>query len=251
MKAIIVAAGPGSRLSPLTDVKPKCLLEINGKSIIQRTLEVLRQCGVNDIVVVRGYKKEMLNLPDVRYYENADYKNNNILRSLFYAESDMDDEFVFSYSDIIFNENVLNKLLQSREDISLIVDTRWLDHYKSRVQHPVEEAELVLVENKRLTKIGKDVVTPYEAYGEFIGLAKFSKRGAEILKSIYQEAAEKYHDAPFQNASSLQKAYLTDMIQELIDTGHTVSNIDIEGSWAEIDTPEDLNEASRWLSNNT
>ena len=68
MKAIIVAAGPGSRLVPLTDVKPKCLLEINGKSIIQRTLEVLRQYGVNDIVVVRGYKKEMFNLPDVILY---------------------------------------------------------------------------------------------------------------------------------------------------------------------------------------
>ena len=245
MKAIIIAAGEGSRLMPITDDKPKCLLEIKGKTIMQRLLEVLRQCGINDIVVVRGYKGEMLNYQGIRYCENTDYKNNNILRSLFYAESEMNGGFVFSYSDIIFEQSVLEKLLQSQADISLVIDTDWLIHYKRRYQHPVEEAELVMVENNKLIKIGKDVVKPKEAYGEFIGLAKFTKRGAEILRSNYQRVVTEYHGKPFHQAASLEKAYLTDVIQELIDTGYVISNVDIKGGWIEIDTQEDLERARR------
>jgi len=243
MKAIIIAAGMGNRLTPLTNDKPKCLLDVNGKSIMQRQLEVLRQCGINDIVVVRGYKKETIAYPDIRYYENTDYENNNILKSLFYAENELDDEFVFSYSDIIFEKNVLDKLLSGKADISLMIDIDWLAHYQHRYQHPVAEAELVTVENNRVTRIGKEVVKPEEAYGEFIGLARFTKKGAEILRSAYRGAADRYHNRPFQQAASFEKAYLTDMMQELIDIGYTIGNVDISGGWVEIDTPEDLERA--------
>lgn len=245
MKAIIIAAGPGSRLMPITDDKPKCLLEVKGKTIMQRQLETFKGCGINDIVVVRGYKGEMIDYHRIRYYENSDYKNNNILRSLFYAESEMDDEFVFSYSDIIFEQGVVERLLQSQADISLVVDVDWLVHYEHRYQHPVEEAELVMVENNKVTKIGKSIVEPTKAYGEFIGLAKFTKRGAEILRSNYHRMVTKYHGKSFQQAASLGKAYLTDMIQELIDIGYVIHNTDIKGGWIEIDTPEDLERAQR------
>lgn len=245
MKAIIIAAGQGSRLSPVTDDKPKCLLEVKGKTIMQRQLEVLKQCGINDIVVVRGYKGEMLDYQGIRYCENTNYKNNNILRSLFYAESEMDSEFIFSYSDIIFEQAILEKLLQSEADISLVIDVDWLVHYQHRYQHPVGEAELVMVENNRITKIGKDAVKPIEAYGEFIGLARFSKLGAEILRSNYQRVVTKYHGKPFHQAASVEKAYLTDMIQELTDTGCVISNVDIRGGWIEIDTQEDFERAQR------
>lgn len=243
MKAIIVAAGQASRLMPITNDKPKCLLEIGGKTIMQRQLEILRECGVNDIVVVTGYKKEMINYPGVRYYENTDYENNNILSSLFYAQSEMDDDFVFSYSDIIFERSILEKLLQSEADISLVIDIDWLVHYQHRYQHPIEEAELVTVEGDKIIKIGKSIITPEEAYGEFIGLARFTKKGAEILKSNYIRAMNQYHNRPFQQTASLKRAYLTDMIQELIDVGYTISNLDIKAGWVEIDTPEDLERA--------
>lgn len=243
MKAIIVAAGQASRLMPITNDKPKCLLEIGGKTIMERQLEVLRQCGIDDIVVVKGYKREMINYPGVRYYENTDYENNNILSSLFYAQSEMDDDFVFSYSDIIFERSILEKLLQSEADISLVIDIDWLVHYQHRYQHPVGEAELVIVEDDKIRKIGKKIVTPEEAYGEFIGLAKFTKKGAEVLRSNYTRVANQYHNRPFQQTASLKKAYLTDMIQELIDVGYTISNLDIKAGWVEIDTPEDLERA--------
>lgn len=243
MKTIIIAAGMGNRLMPITDDKPKCMLQVGGKTIMQRQLEVLRQYGIDNIVVVKGYKREMINYPGVRYYENTDYENNNILRSLFYAESEMDDEFIFSYADIIFEQSILEKLLQSGANISLVVDVDWFSHYKGRLLHPIEEAELVEVENGKITKIGKKICSANRAHGEFIGLAKFSKRGAAILRSNYQRVVSEYHGRAFQQAASVEKAYLTDMIQELIDMGYAISNVDIKGGWVEIDTSEDLERA--------
>jgi len=241
-KAIIIAAGLGSRLNPLTNDKPKCLLEIASKSILQHQIDTLRSCAIVDISVVKGYKKEKINYPNITYYENIDYHNNNILTSLFYAEDEMDSPFIFSYSDIIYKKDILEKLLESKSDISLIVDTDWEKQYENRKKHPVSEAELVKVKDNKIIEIGKNVI-PKDSYGEFIGLAKFSKKGTEILKKEYHRVLNEFKNRPFQKASSLKKAYLTDMIQELIDKGHSISNVDIQGNWMEIDTDEDLRKA--------
>lgn len=245
MKAIIIAAGLGNRLMPWTNEKPKCMLQIGDKTIMQRQLEVLRQCDIDDIVVVRGYRKEMINYPGIKYYENTDYENNNILRSLFYAENEMGDGFIFSYSDIIFEQGILEKLLRSKADISLVVDVDWISHYKGRLLHPIGEAELVEVENGEITKIGKKICPPNRAHGEFIGLAKLSKTGAELLRSNYHRVVAEHQGRAFQQAASVEKAYLTDMIQELVNLGYEIDSVDIEGGWVEIDTPEDLERAKK------
>jgi len=248
MKAIIVAAGPGSRLHPFTNNKPKCLLKVGGRTILERTLEAIRGNGIEDIVVVRGYKSHLINYPNINYYENTSFNNNNILRSLFYAEGEMNDEFIFSYSDINYSQEIVAKLIQSEADIALITDVNWAQHYEGRDQHPISEAELVKVENGRVVRIGKGVVRPEEAHSEFIGLAKFSLSGAETMRAAYHRVADEHAAAPFQNAASLEKAYLTDMIQELVDNGSLVKSVDIEGGWIEIDTPQDLARAQTLFS---
>jgi choline kinase len=245
MKAIIVAAGPGSRLMPITDERPKCLLNVGGKTILERALAALRENGVEDIVVVRGYKGHLIDYPDITYCHNPEFRKNNILRSLFYAEDEMNDDFIFSYSDIVYSREVVARLLGSEEDISLIVDVNWQQTYKGRDQHPVSEAELVKVENGKVVKIGKEVVRPEEAHGEFIGLARFTKSAADIMRSTYRRVSKDHFADRFQNAASLEKAYMTDMIQELVDSGSLVQSVDIEGGWAEIDTPQDLERAQR------
>jgi choline kinase len=101
------------------------------------------------------------------------------------------------------------------------------------------------VGNGRVTAIGKGVVDPEEAHGEFIGLARFSRSGAEALKAAYNAVLNERPDAPFQRASSLKTAYLNDMLQELVDSGHELTTVDIDGGWIEIDTPQDLEEARR------
>lgn len=244
MKTIIVAAGPSSRLWPITNEKPKCLLEIGGQTILERALKALRENGIENIVAVRGYHSKLINYPNITYYLNPNFNNNNILESLFYAEDEMNDDFIFSYSDILYSQEIVRKLLQSKADIALIVDVNWAQHYEGRDQHPVSEAELVTVENGRVVKIGKEVVSPEEAHGEFIGLAKFTRGGAEAMKAAYHQA-KKSPAAPFQHAASLEQAYLTDMIQELVNSGAVVHSVDIEGGWMEIDTPQDLERARK------
>ena len=255
MKAIIVAAGPGTRLLPFTENKPKCMLEVGGKTILQRTLEALRENDVNDIIIVKGYKSDVINYPNIKYYYNPNYLENNILTSLFYAEKEMQDGFIFSYSDILYHASVLRKLLQSKEDINLIVDTDWAQRYKGRTLHPTDEAELVVVKNSRIAKISKFMNTNI-AHGEFIGLAKFTRKGAEILIRNYKRIRTskwcgftEFHR--FQDAVSIDKAYLTDMLQELIDRGYPIYNVDITGGWLEIDTSQDLQIARRvWNEEN-
>lgn len=242
MKAIILAAGMSSRLMELTDDKPKCMLEMGGKTILQRQIDTFRQCGTNDIIVVRGYMKEKINYAGLKYVYNKNYRRNNILESLMYAESEMDSDIIVSYSDILYDKSVVEKLLESKADISLIVDTDWIEHYIDRFQHPIEEAEKVMVKNDRITKIGK-MINPNEAHGEFIGVAKFSKVGAGILRENYARVKIELGNAPFHEAASLENAYLTDMLQELIDRGYVIANVDIKGGWMEIDTPEDLQRA--------
>jgi choline kinase len=245
MKAIIVAAGPGSRLVPITNERPKCLLEVGGKTILERALEALRENGIDRIVVVRGYRSQLIDYPNITYCENPNFRENNILRSLFYAEYEMDDDFIFSYSDIVYSSEIVAKLMECEVDIALTVDIDWLHAYEGRNLHPVSEAELVKVEDGKVVKIGKGVVSPAEAHGEFIGLAKFTKLGAEAMKAAYRRVAEERPSAPFQNAASLDKAYMTDMIQELVDKGSLVQSVNIEGGWMEIDTPQDLERARR------
>jgi len=209
---------------------------------LQQQIEIFNQCRIDEITVIRGYKKEAINYTGVKYIYNQNYRRNNILESLMCAESDMDGEFIATYSDILFKRRVMEKLLESTADISIVVDTGWKSRYKNRSQHPIEEAEKVAIRNNKVVKIGK-VINPNETYGEFIGLAKFSKTGAEILKTNYKRVVRQFVNTQFHAAPSVEKAYLTDMLQELIDQGYIVSNIDIKGQWMEIDTVEDINKA--------
>jgi len=225
VKAIIIAAGMSARLMELTDDKPKCMLDIGGKTILQRQIEIFNQCGIDEVIVIRGYKKEVINYTGVKYIYNQNYRRNNILESLMYAESAMDGEFIATYSDILFKRSVVEKLMESKADISIVVDTGWKSHYRGRFQHPIEEAEKVIVSNNKVVGIGK-TINPNDTYGEFIGLAKFSPRGAEILRTNYKRVATQFGDRQFHAAPSVEKAYL-----------------DIKGQWMEIDTIEDINKA--------
>ena len=244
IKAIIIAAGPGSRTG--LD-KPKCLLDINGKSIIQRQLDILRACGINDISVIKGYKSELIDFPEIKYYKNNNYLNNNILNSLFCAEKEMDGEFIVMYSDILFDKSVVEKLLESKKDISIIVDTDWKGYYDGRTEHPIEEAEKVVLQQDKVLKIGKDPRIE-ESQGEFIGMAKFNKKGGEILKKEFQRAKNKYWGRPFQKAETFEKAYLTDMFQELISRGIDIYPVEIQKNWWEIDTNQDFEKVKKIFS---
>jgi len=243
-KALIIAAGLGSRLKKHTKNLPKCMLDFGGKTLLQRQLEAYKKCYIDDISLVRGYKKEKINYKGIKYFENDDYKNNNILNSIFYAEKVINGNIIISYSDILFNSSVVQRALDANHDISVVVDIDWRGYYVGRKDHPISEAEnVVFNSNNEVEKIGKINTGNEEVHGEFIGMIKLSNRGAEIFKQHFNRLKKIYWNKPFQRAKIFQKAYLTDFIQELVDIGIKVHCVIIESGWKEIDTVEDYKKA--------
>lgn len=243
-KAIIIAAGLGSRMGSYTDERPKCLLEFGDKTLLQRQLEAYQETGISDISLIRGYKKECIDYPDIKYFDNDEYENNNILNSLFYAEKEINNNVVISYSDILFESFIVRRLLESKHDISIVVDIDWRGMYVGRKEHPIDEAENVVLDaNNEVIKIGKIMTNKDDVHGEFIGMIKLTARGAEIFKRHFKRSKALYWDKPFQRAKTFQKAYLTDLIQEMVDLGVSVHSVIIERGWREIDTVEDYKKA--------
>ena len=243
-KCLIVAAGLGSRLKSHTVNNPKCMLDFGGKTLLQRQLDSYKKNGIEDISLIRGYKKNKINYKGIKYFENDDYKENNILNSIFYGEEIINGNLIISYSDILFEPFVVKRVLESDHDISVVVDIDWRDYYIDRKDHPLSEAENVIFNsNNEVMKIGKIESSKEEVHGEFIGMIKLNNRGCEIFKQNFHRVKKLYWNKPFQRAKVFQKAYLSDMIQELVDIGIKVHCVIIERGWKEIDTVEDYKKA--------
>lgn len=252
MKALLIAAGMGRRLSPYTDDRPKCLVEVAGRTLLHRQLDSYRAVGVDEFHIVRGYRGQQLgealsSEPGVHFIDNPDFTRNNILLSFMYAADVMDGGFFCSYGDIVYRPEVVAALAQSPHDVSLIVDPFWRDTYEGRDAHPIAEAELTAVTGDRVTRVGKQAVPVAEARGEFIGLWRASARGATALRELYRRRlGELGLDAPYGRAPRLQVAYLTDLFNDYIDQGGEVRAVEIARprSWREIDTVQDFQRAA-------
>ncbi len=242
MKAILIAAGMGTRLRPMTRDLPKCMaIRSGGTTLFDRQIEALRSCGISEIVVIRGYQGEKFTRKDVRYVWNHDFERNNILGSLMKAAAEFDDELLASYSDIWFEPSVPRNLLQAPEDIVLAVDTAWQKAYQGRTDHPPAEAEMVEMDDTpQVRRIGKISGQSGPLHGEFIGMMKFSRAGAEMFRKKYLEAESIFSGKPFQRAPIFEKAYVTDMLQYLTNQGVTVTCQPTAGRWREIDTLQDF-----------
>ena len=252
MKAIIIAAGTSKRLRPITDNLPKCMLKIKGKPLIQHAIDIFKANGVTDISVIRGYQKDKITFPNLTYFENPDFENNNILHSLLCAKAKIKEaiaageEVLVAYSDILFKDDIVKKLVQARgHPISVVVDTDWQDYYEGRTDHPVTEAEnVVFNDNCHVLKIGKDVFTdgmPKNRQGEFIGLWKFSPEGAKRFVEHFERLnASIVKTNPYQNAKEWRKAYITDILQDLVNRGEKVHCTLIQKGWKEFDTVQDF-----------
>ena len=241
---IIIAAGMGSRLGSLTKEKPKCMLQFGDKTLLQRQLEAYHACGITNISVVRGYKQEKINYEGLRYYENTDYENNNVLNSLIYAEEAICGHVICAYSDILFDANVVQLAIESRHDISVVVDVDWRPYYDGRSDHPLEEAENIIFDtHNKVISAGKIMAAETEMHGEFIGMIKFSPHGAKLFRRHFHRAKKLYMGKPFQRSKVFKEAYLTDLIQEMVNIGVPIHCVIIERGWKEIDTIEDYEKA--------
>lgn len=241
MRAIIIGAGRGSRLMPTTENAPKCFAEIQGKRILDWTVEALKGGGCTEICFIGGYRIEAVrrDYPGFVFRENKDWADNNILVSLMCAEDLMDQPFVTAYSDILFTERVVADLVRSTDEITLGIDTDWREHYKPRSQHPPHDAEKVITRGGRVEHVHRGI--PYdEATGEFIGVAKFGREGARSFSDFYRVRKAQFWNKPYREAAQFQKAYLIHMFQDMIEHGMAFGHADTPGNYREIDTQQDM-----------
>lgn len=251
MKPIILAAGQGTRLRPLTDDRPKCMVEVNGKSIIERQLNTMHNCGIidEDITIVAGYRGDMLQdkFKDtgMNIIINRDYETTNMVCSLMCARSLMEqqDDILISYGDIIYNEAVLTKILASGADSSVIVDDGWYSYWSERCENPLDDAEtLIFDQDDYLLEIGQKTTDLNKVQSQYIGLMRFKGEGLKSMLALAKEAQERTEKgiALWRTTRSYQKMYMTDLLQGLIDEGHKLKAVHIERGWFEIDDREDL-----------
>ena len=248
MKAIIIAAGSGTRLGKKQSEIPKSLLEVNGKTILSRQISVFKKMGIEEIIVITGPYNEKFPSIDVKYVNDAEHNEHDILGSLLVARSYIHGDIVITYSDILFDEKILEQLIQHECDLGIAVDMNWKQAYEGRTLHPLTEAENVLLDaNENVLKIQKDIKSNAGMVGEFLGLIKFSSRGTKILTDKFEYLLTN-HVGTFHNSMSLKKAYITDLIQEFINSKTVVTPILISGKWCEIDTIQDLERAQKMFS---
>tara|TARA_B100000378_G_scaffold197868_1_gene161419 strand:+ start:111 stop:860 length:750 start_codon:yes stop_codon:yes gene_type:complete len=240
MKAIILSAGYGSRLGNLTKELPKSLVDINGKSIIKRQIETFRNNGIKEIIVIIGPNKDKFQLKNIEYVVDKKFHDHEQLGSLMAANKHFQNDVVISFGDVIVDNNIMKQVIESTYDIGVAIDLNWEKKYENRTQHPKSEADLALIKSNKLIKIKKNLnPTENHQLGEFLGIIKLSNIGSKKFLNIF-ESLNSFHEGEFHDAPSLQKAYLTDMIDELIQVNEVVNPIFVDGVWFEIDTIEDL-----------
>ena len=237
MKAVILAAGVASRLKPLTDNTPKCLLKIGKKNILERTIDNLIQNDIKDIIIVTGFLEKQItefvssNYPqlNVQFLNNEKYDSTNNIYSLWMTkELVMNDDMLLMDSDILFDHKIIELLLTSGYDNCLAIRS---DHELSD-----EEIKVTVDENRAIKKINK-VVDPKIAIGESIGIEKFS---TEYLKALFDILDDKI----------LQRGEVNQWyeaaFEESIEAGSKIYAVDVNGlKCMELDTVEDIESARK------
>jgi phosphoenolpyruvate phosphomutase len=251
-RAVIPAAGDHMDEYSMKHIAadiPMTMLDINGKPLLQRQMEVLSRSGVRDVTVVGGYQADRIQAEGVRLVLNDEWRSTGIAHSFLHAHGDLDQPTLMIFSDILFDQTVLERLLRSDRDITLLVDRT----YRTRAHHQDKRLDTVEIANPRpvnartldvhatqtVRRVGKGV-DPVDAHGEFIGLAYFSERGYRVFREVYQALAD--------GNGAAAPASLTDVLQAVIDQGDQVSCVEVSQGWMEIHSFDDYRDACALVS---
>ena len=233
MNTVILAAGSGNRLQPLTNKIPKCLLEVGGKSLLSWQLDSLSLAGVKNINLVAGHKyKKIIDLKENRIRKiiiNENYLKNNMVKSLLYAKDLFVEDLLISYSDIVYSSEIPSLLINANYENAIIVDLDWLKLWSQRFKNPLEDAEtLIFDDNFNLIEIGQKSKNITHIMAQYIGLLKFNKKTLNFILSL--DSKNLLND----------KMYMTDLITILLQSNINIKVIPIKRGWFEVDSIQDL-----------
>ncbi|MFW2600999.1 NTP transferase domain-containing protein [Aliarcobacter butzleri] len=240
MRVIILAAGQGTRLRPLTNDRPKCMVELNGKPLIKHQLDLFEKFDIKDISVITGYLQEKIDFKGVKKYFNPKFDSTNMVSTLFCASElfDGEDDVLIAYGDIIYNEKVLNSILNAKDEINVVVDKNWKEYWSARMEDPLRDAETLKIDEKGYIKeLGKKPKSYDEIEGQYIGLVKIRKEIAPMIKEYYNQLDK----SNMYDSKNYENMYMTSFLQMIADNLYPLSPVFIQNGWIEIDEPSDLN----------
>ena len=242
VRAVILAAGRGSRLNPLTRDRPKSLVTLGGKTLLEWQLASLRAAGVSDIAVVRGYRGEMIDLPGLAYLENAEWAGTNMVHSLRCADEWLNASIcVVSYGDIVCHPSLVSTLVDTTGEIVVAYDVLWKSLWQQRFEVPAADAETFRIENGWIEEIGGTVGSLDSIEGQYLGLLKLTPEGWRKIRgflSLTEEAVARNLD-------------VTALLGRLIQKGIKVRGTPIQGRWCEVDHVRDLRLYERMIQSDT
>jgi choline kinase len=236
MKGIILAAGRGSRMSGLTEDKPKCLNVIAGKPLLFWQLEALDRAGVDDLAVVCGYRSEtiaaLVDAAPVRFdvLTNPCWAETNMLSTLYCAADwAVGGECVVSYSDILYPADHVRALMAAAQPLAITYDTEWEDLWRLRQEDPLTDAETFRQEGGRLLEIGAKPESLDQVQGQYMGLIKIDPEGWRVMRRRREELGER-----------LNKTDMTSFLGGLLSEGVEIGAVAVAGRWCEVDSEKDL-----------
>ncbi|MCP4914402.1 MAG: phosphoenolpyruvate mutase [Oligoflexia bacterium] len=236
VNSIILAAGQGD-LGEFTKEKPKTLYKMKDKTILENLIENFNSVGMKDITVVRGFGKEHIDLPAIKYVDNENYSSTNSLSSLYLAKEDIKENTIISYGDIVFKNYILNDLLNSEEDITIVVDANvnCLDSDKENQQNrDLIQADYAYSKSLYDTNVYLEKISTkpgdVNLHGEFIGLLQTKGNGSKVIKESLDELAKE---------NDFSKLNLNDLLNT-VSQKTKVGVYYIKDSWLDINTIYDL-----------
>ncbi len=239
-KALILAAGEGSRLRPLTNSRPKCLVELAGKTLLSRQIKTLNSAMIVDIHVVTGYSATKIKDLGLETSHNENYDKTNMVYSLFCAIEFLKsckEDLIIAYGDIIYEKKNLNALLESEHDISCMIDKNWLKLWSLRNENPLDDAETLVVDSDdNIIEIGKKPINYENINGQYTGLIKIKAEAIPKVISFYENLNKEvlYDGKDFNNM------YMTSFLQEMINNDMTIHAVFVLGGWLEVDSVFDI-----------
>ena len=232
MQAIILAAGRGSRMDKLTRDKPKCMVRLAGKPLLDWQVESLRSAGILSIAAVCGYKAGQINLDGIEKFINPRWQATNMVQSLVRAASLLQAQTcVVSYSDIVYSPDAVRRLILAEGDIVITYDPRWLDLWSERFDDPLSDAETFRADTDgALVEIGGRAESLDEIEGQYMGLLKFTPQGWSQVESFLAGLSNSEKD----------QMDMTSLLKGLISGGAIIKTAPIKDRWYEVDSANDL-----------
>jgi choline kinase len=233
MRAVILAAGRGSRMGHLGAERPKCLVELEGKPLIERQIAALRRGGVDEIGVVRGYRAEMIDFPGLSYFTNARWAETNMVMSLAAAATWLrSGPVIVSYADIFYRSELVRGLAGAPGQLVISYDRGWRDLWTRRFADPLSDAETFRIDAaSQLLEIGGRTTRIEDIEGQYMGLLKFTPMAWSAVEALLDML-----DTPTRN-----RLDMTGLLRRLLAAkALPVSTFGTHGQWGEIDNPEDV-----------